>query len=358
MAPAPKPKPPRRPKPVSDVVIVAAESVARLTKDLKDAARTLKPDEARFLVDYYYLAQAQRIRSANQVRALHDSGEPHALVSWVEAQTGTLERQVRQALDVYSDASITGRWSKGVRGIAEVIAAGLLAHIDITKAPTSGPIWRFMGMDPTIKWLGKEGAAKLIAEKWQKGLTPEENLVQLATSLGRRSDSLLRQATNKDGKVTKATVEAAFARRPWNADLKVLGYHIGESFVKVSNHPDAFYGHLWRQRKEIEVRHNEEGRFRDEAVRVLATKRIGKTTAAYAAYSQGKLPPDHVHARAKRWVVKLFMSHWQQVRYREHFGRNAPNPYVLDILGHTDRIQVPGWPFPERSPRRREHHLV
>lgn len=346
MTPAPKAL--RRPKPVSDVVIVSPESVERLTKDLREAARTLKPDEARFLVDYYYLAQAQRIRSANQVRALHDSGEPHALVSWVEAQTGTLERQVRQALDVYSDASITGRWSKGVRGIAEVIAAGLLAHIDIVKAPTAGHIWRFMGMDPTIRWLGKEGAAKLIAEKWDKGLTPEENLIQLATSLGRRSDSLLRQATDRTtGKVTKASVEAAFARRPWNADLKVLGYHIGESFVKVSNREDDFYGHLWRQRKVVEIAHNEEGRFRDQAAHVLATKRIGKSTAAYAAYSQGKLPPDHVHSRAKRWTVKLFMSHWQQVRYREHFGRLAPKPYVLDILGHTDQIQVPGWPFPE-----------
>ena len=53
--------------------------------------------------------------------------------------------------------------------------------------------------------------------------------------------------------------------------------------------------------------------------------KIGKTTEAYAAYSAGRLPPGHLHARAKRWAVKLF-------------GVPAPKPYVLSQLEHGHEI--------------------
>ena len=51
------------------------EAIARLDKDLKAAARTMTSDEARFLVDAYYMMQRNRIRSDNQVRALGETGE-------------------------------------------------------------------------------------------------------------------------------------------------------------------------------------------------------------------------------------------------------------------------------------------
>lgn len=66
--------------------------------------------------------------------------------------------------------------------------------------------------------------------------------------------------------------------------------------------------------------------------------KIGKTTEAYAAYSAGRLPPGHLHARAKRWAVKLFLAHWHAVAYRSHFGVPAPKPYVLSQLEHGHEI--------------------
>ena len=52
------------------------EPLTRLTKDLKVAAITLSDDEARFLVDYYYITQEDRKRSNSQVRALKETEEP------------------------------------------------------------------------------------------------------------------------------------------------------------------------------------------------------------------------------------------------------------------------------------------
>src|SRR5215467_2978497 len=104
--------------------------VDRLARDLVKAATTLSDREARFLVDAYYTMQEDRKRAHNQLRNMAD--EPHAVIDWLAAQHETLESQIRRALDVYSDAHPVGQWLKSLHGIGPVIAAGLLAHIDIT----------------------------------------------------------------------------------------------------------------------------------------------------------------------------------------------------------------------------------
>ena len=124
--------------------------VTRLSRDLAQAATTLTEDEARYLVDAYYLMQDDRKRAHNQVKAME--AEPHTLIAWLADQSGTLENQIKRTLDGYTDAKPVGVWLKANHGIGPVIAAGLLAHIDIHKAPTVGHIWRYAGLDPTVKW--------------------------------------------------------------------------------------------------------------------------------------------------------------------------------------------------------------
>lgn len=265
-------------------------AVEKLTKDLKTAAVTLSVNEARYLVDAYYQIQEYRKATANQVRALGTNKEPHEVIGWLRAQHGTLEAQVQKALDNWSAKQPVGQWARSITGIGPVIATGLLAHIDITKAPTAGHIWRFAGLDPTSKW----------------------------------------------GKGEK---------RPWNASLKTLCWKIGESFVKVSNNKNDFYGKLYQQRKELETKNNDEFKYKDQAEQKLKDFKIGKDTDAYAAYSIGKLPPAHIHARAKRYAVKMFLSHYQMVAYRYHHGTDAPAPFPIAHLGHVDLVPVPNWPF-------------
>jgi hypothetical protein len=263
--------------------------ITRLTKDLKAAALTLSRDEARYLVDTYYQLQQLRIATSHQTRTLVESGEPHSVILWFATNADVLESQVKRALDSYSDASITGRWAKSITGIGPVIAAGLLAHIEIEKAQTAGAIWRFAGLDPTSKW-----------EKGEK--------------------------------------------RPWNPDLKVLAWKIGESFVKVSGNEHDYYGKLLLERKVIEKARNDSGALREQAALNL-TKLKRKDSVTAKANQEGRLSDGHIHSRAKRWAVKLFLSHVHQVMYMEHFHTPAPKPYILTQPTHAHEISVPHWPF-------------
>lgn len=297
------------------------DPVSRLTRDLKEAAITLGRSEARFLVDAYYQIQEHRKRSGNQERALAQTGEPHAVITWLYGNMETLEGQIKRALEAWTDSMPEGRWAKSITGIGPVISAGLLAHIDITKARTAGNIWRFAGLDPTVTW-----------EKGQ--------------------------------------------RRPWNAALKTLCWKIGESFVKVSNNENDIYGKIYIQRKQYETAKNDNGEYAEDARKILRTKKISRDTDAYLWYAGGvskeaavamrdldaarrqaylkmhaspdgthpaKLPPAHIHSRAKRYAVKLFLSHLHDVLYRVKFGRLAPKPYPIGIMGHDEfhHIEVP-----------------
>ena len=269
-------------------MIETLDPVVLLSRDLRKAAATLSPREARYLVDYYYTQQENRKAADNQVRQMQE--EPHEVLAWLAENTRTLEKQIVAALGRFSKASPVGQWAESQVGIGPVISAGLLAHIDIEKAPTAGHIWNFAGLNPGVEW--KKGE-----------------------------------------------------KRPWNASLKVLCWKIGESFVKVSGNPNAYYGLLYVQRKALEEANNAKGLMKDQAAAKLERFKIGKTTEAYKAYSAGILPPAHVHARAKRWVVKLFLSHWQAVAYEVRYGKEPPAPYAIAYLGHADWLKPPGWPM-------------
>lgn len=276
----------------TEIELEHTPAVVRLGKDLRLAADRMSDQEARYLVDTYYAVQHYRIALRAQQRALEEVNEPATLTIWLATQQETLEAQIKNALNRYVKRSITGRWALGVKGIGPVLAAGLLAHIDIHKALYAGNIYRFAGIDGTARW-----------DKGQK--------------------------------------------RPWNADLKTLCWKIGESFVKISNHDDGFYGHIYQERKAIEEAKNAERAFREQAKAVLEHKKIGKQTKAFEHYAKGELPPAHIHAKAKRYAVKLFLSHWHRVRTREVKGIDAPIPYAIAQLGDTHNrfIEVPNWPF-------------
>lgn len=266
--------------------------IQRLTRDLANASATLSDAEARFLVDSYYQMQDARIRADGQVRSINKSAvegaepEPHLVLSWLAEQNRSLEGQIKRALEKYVNAHKVGSWMTSIHGIGPVISAGLLAHIDITKAPTVGHIWAFAGLDPTKKWEKK-------------------------------------------------------TKRPWNAQLKVLCWKAGESFVKFHNADECFYGKVWKTQKEIYVARNEAGDYTERSAQILAEKNFNKSTDAYAAYITGKFPPAHIHAMARRYAVKLFLSHLHGEMYRRIIGTEPPLPYPIAHLGHAHFIAPP-----------------
>lgn len=263
------------------------DSVKYIHKDMLASLKKNPPtrDEARFLVDIYYQMQGYRIALAGQIRSVGE--DPHESLDFFLRQAKIMEVQIQKMLQVFvmTDQHI-GDWLMHVYGVGPVISAGLIAHIDINIGVTAGKIWRFAGLDPTVTW-----------EKGQK--------------------------------------------RPWNAKLKTLCWKIGQSFLKFQNRDLCYYGKVFAQRREIETAKNERLEYKDQAAAKLERFNFRKTTTAYAYYSEGKLPPAHIQARARRYAVKLFLSHMQWVWFETYYQQPAPFPYTHEYGGHMDLILPP-----------------
>ena len=196
------------------------------------------------------------------------------------------EREIDHALDIWTDAIPAARWAKSIVGIAPAMAAGLAAYIDIEITPTVGRIWRYAGLDPS--------------RIWERG-----------------------------------------KRRPWNARLKALCQRIGESFASVAGKEGDYYGKLYRERKAAEDAANERGDFVEQARRRLEGADLD--TGARKWYEQGKLPPAHIDARARRWAVKLFLAHYHHVAWTLATGGPPVKPYVIGVLGRAKYIAPPNF---------------
>lgn len=355
----------------------ALEPIQRLTKDLKNAAKLLSRQEARYLVDSYYQQQEVRKATSNQVKGMlkplegqeQQPAEPCDVLMWFQAQSESIETQIKRALEAFALNNKEGRWAYSITGIGPVIAAGLLAHIDIEKAPTAGHIWRFAGIDPTLVW-------------------------------------------NKGEK------------RPFNASLKVLTWKIGQSFLKNSGREDCVYGKLLLDRWELEKQRNVTGLLVEQAEAKLKKYKINPKTEAHGWYAghfnkemaarflqrgvdysvnnarqipkvqeliawntlpvkarekftvslklagleeyidgydpdklfdpryigTPMLPPAHILQRACRYATKLFLSHYQEAAWFAATGKLPVRPYVLDhIAGHVhfkhapNMEEIPGW---------------
>ena len=294
-----------------------------MMKGLRQQGGGVTDSEARFLVDLFYSMQRQRIRTNNQAKGLDrdaqkagNEPEPHEALSWTMHQFDTLEDQIEKILKTYVEGHPMAWFFTQTLGIGTgILAAGLLAHIDIRKAPTAGHIWAYAGLDPTRTWEKK-------------------------------------------------------TKRPWNAQLKTLCWKIGDSFVKVSGRPDSLYGRIYRERKAYEWARNIAGGNAEQAAVEMGKKRFTDGTDAKAwltgqcdpakvqdALNDGAaptakgcaadgegvpmLPPAQIDARARRYAVKLFLSHLQQVWWEVETGEKPPKPWAISIAGHAHYIAPP-----------------
>jgi len=113
--------------------------VAELTrKDIRAAAALLSPDEARYLVNLYYQRQADRMRTNSQIRELVKDEKPNELMIYLSKNAEYSEALIKKALGDFVDGHPIGKWLISIYGIGPIIAAGILAHVDITKTATAG----------------------------------------------------------------------------------------------------------------------------------------------------------------------------------------------------------------------------
>ncbi len=257
-----------------------------LINELTQISGSMDRESSRSIVDLYYRLQEHRIAMGNQVRALDRNEKANDVPLYYYHQLHTLEKSIVPVLKAFSQSYTVGQWALAQHGIGPVLSAGLIAHIDINKAPTAGHIWSYAGLNPNQSW-----------EKGQK--------------------------------------------RPWNAELKTLCWKIGQSFMKFHNNDNCFYGHLYKNDKNRRVEKNLNGEYAEHAAHILTTKNWRTETKTRLLLEQGTLPDAQIDAQARRYAVKMFLSHWHEIAYWDAFGKAPAAPYVLEHGGHAHYIAPP-----------------
>jgi hypothetical protein len=289
--------------------------ITKLSPELIQAAEFLPLEVASDLVRVYYGVQEQRLKIDNQIRAtrLMECPSCGAKLSDVRRGRPVTERFfvcgicgvmgddevsvtaplfVRQALasgeeralkllDRWTANDDLASWSREVVGIGPVLAAGLRAEIDVSRAPHVSGVWAFAGYNPEAVW-------------------------------------------NKGEK------------RPYNAFLKTVCWRASDSFVKVSGREKSLYGRVYRDEKNRLVEKNTNGGFaKDAKDRIDSGVRVpGKGTEARKALDAGRFPKGQLDLRARRKAVKLFLSHyWTCGRILQ--GLPVSESYANDKLGHV-----------------------
>ena len=302
--------------------------VDRLNRDTVAALKRAHPggvtdSQARFLLDEYYNLQKARIRNGNYIKGLErdakktgTDAEPHTILDHFYSTFAVSEENVAKIMTWYIQTHEMSWFFENTLGIGPILSAGLLAFIDIEKCPTVGHIWSFAGLNPEAKW--------------EKG-----------------------------------------TKRPWNATLKTLVWKIGDSFVKLSGRNDCLYANLYKERKALEWKKNLAGEFVDAANASMEKKKYGKNTDQFAWYTgqcspekvaaqlkekngsglvlseclgEGGFPmlsPAHIDARARRYAVKIFLSHLHECWHQQHYGKPAAAPFAISIKGHAHYIEPP-----------------
>jgi hypothetical protein len=243
----------------------------------------LKTPEIAEMVELYYDCQDLRIAHANKER----TEPPSELVEWLDFWMKAGERVINSKLAQWvegEDSPPEAKWAYGQIGIGPVIASGLSAHIDCARCENISGLWKFAGQAPGF-------------DRKTKG-----------------------------------------QKLCYNARLKTLCWKMGESFVKVSGKEGATYGKFYVQYKAEEVGRNEAGLYREVAKRELSAKTFKSDNVTKKRLTEGKLSDAHLHARAKRRVVKMFLSHFW-VKAREGKGLSVTLPYAISILGHEGMIE-------------------
>jgi hypothetical protein len=256
--------------------------IPRIGKEVILQAQKLTNPEARFLVASYYASQDMRKQLDMQLRHLgEDLVRIPELLNSAAAGFSGIEDDIAKGLKKFAEGSRVGRWAMNQVGVGPVITAGMLAHLDITKAPTVGHFWSFSGLNPL--------------QEWKKG-----------------------------------------EKRPYCAQMKQFCFHLGECFKRTSNKADAFYGQLYKSFKAKVIAKNERG---ENAERAKTFKT--NSSDVRAKLKEGKLPDGNLDRQAANQAVKIFMSHLHAVMYWDFYGKAPPKPFAMAILGHAHEIQIP-----------------
>lgn len=110
-------------------------------------------------------------------------------------------------------------------------------------------------------------------------------------------------AVMPDGDRQRIVAGDAAIEHGYNPARRSVMWTIGDVIVKVGGP----YRLIYDARKVYESEKNERGEYAERAARMLKQKTFAKNTNAHKCYSEGKLPPLHLHNSAKRYMEKRLL---------------------------------------------------
>jgi hypothetical protein len=277
--------------------------------------------EVSLLVRSYYDIQKVRIEHQLRVKTLERSGqfsseakaEKHYSlgVDELQAVEDLLKKRIDQATKGHQ---VREEFMSKVSGIGPVLAGGIIAQIarrEQVRARMRSGLEQWITApelypnEGILKERHEElGVEEILLER-RGGIACFETISKLWAYAG--------LAVGGDGLAVR---RKAGERSNWNAVFKTLAWKVGESFVKCGKS------------------------YREEYDRYKARIRLEHPEAIAVEGKKGKrFTEGNVHAMAKRYATKLFISHvW--LCWRELEGLPVTAPYVIERLGHTT---MKGW---------------
>jgi hypothetical protein len=296
-------------------------------KSVVQALLQLRAHHGRWVCNLYYDLQQQRIATANRADAAAVFEQPNKLLDWFSDMNLFQETMLKPVMGEFAARFRVGQWLQAHMGIGPVLSMALLTFLDVRHTHGyEAAFFRYCGLNPKENWDPKSGQP-----------------------------------------------------RPYNSRLKAICLeHLGNSFIKFSGRDDCYYGHMYHPKMWDEWRRNYTGELAAQAEAELGRLKAVHSSArswksgcydakevaelVHRAQEEGKtlgallpnlkrrkagegtpmLPPDQINKRARRWMVKIFLSHYYNVCWLDAYGVPAKDPFVFtrpDVCGeHSHRI--------------------
>ena len=299
------------------------------------------------------------------------------------------EEVFRKIIENYIKSTTIGQYLTSIAGIGPLLAACFIAYLKPRKY--AGQVFSYVGLnDNNDPWIKSEDKINYIMDTFcPNEYISEKDIAAISAYTGRAVGRIIRGARVldprfEDGKhyiITRKSLKSYLKKPPFNRELKKVCWKLGESILKLKNNAKSKYGALLTERLAYEHQKNDNLEYIQEAMKALdyAPKGqmyrkdmkltheeelerlhemqhlidigafngtgsmvkidgveyhynklgIGKTTQTFKTYYDGKLGDGHILQRAKRWVVKLILSHIFEAMYIDTYGSLPPAPYII-----------------------------
>lgn len=188
-----------------------------------------------------------------------------------------------------------------------------------------------------IRWKKNPSRADIILYQYAAQETGRKvSLIEKGSVRQKEKKKKDKEEGSDDKEVSVENFRNYLAQPPYNAFLKKKCYSIGESFVLFQR--KSMYGQIYARRLAEETIKNDQLAYKEQAERMLAEKNYSGSTTTYNSLIQGKLSKAHLIMRARRYAVKLFISHVFEAMYWFEYGEEPPKHYILELGGHHDYI--------------------